>query len=179
MHNFPTYYSNPAMRYMQLTASNLIQNSEIECNDDLADLTDIHPKNKQDVGMRLAWLALNSTYNKTEYSNKKTAQYESHIVNQDQIIVTFKNVGGGLKTKDGATPAYFEICGSDKIFYPANAVVSGTNQVILTSPDVLRPVAARLGWSYVKTTNLVNSESLPVSVFKTYTWSDLQEEPNL
>jgi len=164
------------MRYMQAKASELISNSGIECNDDVANLTNIHPTNKQDVGLRLAWLALYKNYGKSEYNNKITSLYQSHQIDGNQVTITFKNVGTGLKTKDQLAPTMFEIAGSDKVFYPATATISGTDKVILSSSNVTNPVAARLGWSYTKTTNLVNSENLPVSVFKTYSWLDVTEE---
>ena len=176
LHNFPTYYANPTMRYIQAQASELIANSGIESNDDIGNQTNIHPTNKQDVGLRLAWLALNKTYGKTEYNNKITSFYQSHQIEGNQLTVTFKNVGAGLKTKDQLAPTMFEIAGSDKVFYPATATISGTDKVVLSSSSVANPVAARLGWSYIKTTNLVNSENLPVSVFKTYSWLDTTEE---
>lgn len=176
LHNFPTYYANPTMRYIQAQTSELIANSGIECNDDVANLTNIHPTNKQDVGLRLAWLALNKTYGKTEYENKMTSLFKEFSIDGNQVTITFKNVGTGLKTKDELAPTMFEIAGSDKVFYPATATISGTDKVILSSSSVANPVAARLGWSYIKTTNLVNSENLPVSVFKTYSWLDATDE---
>ena len=173
---FPTYYANPTMRFIQTNASELIPNSGVESNDDIADLNNIHPTNKQDVGLRLAWLALNKTYGKTEYYNKLTPLFKEYSVESNQVTVTFKNVGDGLKTTDGLAPTMFEIAGSNKIFYPANATISGTDKVILSNPNVTNPIAARLGWSYIKITNLVSTENLPVSVFKTYNWLDATEE---
>ena len=69
----------------------------------------------------------------------------------------------------------FEICGSDKVFYSADAKISG-NTVELSSSQVPVPVAARMGWSYTKITNLRSNENLPVSVFRTYQWQDETEE---
>jgi len=174
---FPTYYANPTMRFIQMNASDLILNSGVESNDDIGDLTTIHPANKQDVGLRLAWLALNKTYGKTEYYNKLTPFFKEYSIYANQLRITFKNVGDGLKTIDGLPPTMFEIAGSNKVFYPANATISGIDKVILSNPNVTNPIAARLGWSYIKTTNLVSTENLPVSVFKTYNWLDTTEEP--
>lgn len=174
--NYPTYYANPTMRFMQANAATLIPNSGIESNDDIADLNDIHPKNKQDVGLRLAWLALSKHYGKDAFKDNVTALYKSHTIDNNQVTVTFDYVGNGLKTRDSEAPTMFEIAGVDKVFYPASATISGTDQVILTSANVPVPVAVRLGWSYTKITNLVNSEDLPVSVFKTYNWLDSSEE---
>lgn len=174
--NYPTYYANPAMRFMQAKASDLIPNSGFESNDDIADLNDIHPKNKQDVGLRMAWLALGKNYGKEAYKDKITSTYKSHTIENNQITVTFDKVGTGLKTRDNEVPSMFEIAGNDKVFYPATATISGKDQVVLSSPNVSAPIAVRLGWSYTKITNLVNSEDLPVSVFKTYNWLDSSEE---
>jgi len=174
---FPTYYANSTMRFIQTNASEMIPNSGIESNDDIADLNNIHPTNKQDVGLRLAWLALNKNYGKSEYYNKLSPTFKEYSISGNQVTITFKNTGDGLKTNDGLAPTMFEIAGSDKVFYPANATISGIDKVILTNPNVPNPIAARLGWSYIKITNLVSIENLPVSVFKTYSWLDTTEEP--
>jgi len=162
---------------MQANASEMIPNSGIESNDDIADLTTIHPTNKQDVGLRLAWLALNKTYGKSVYYNKLTPIFKDYTISGNQVTIAFKNAGDGLKTNDGLAPTMFEIAGSNKVFYSANATISGIDKVILSNPNVPNPVAARLGWSYIKTANLVSMENLPVSVFKTYSWLDATEEP--
>jgi len=174
--DFKTYYSNPKMRFMQQRASELIANSGVECNDDIGDLNDIHPQNKQDVGLRFAYLALNKKYNVSSYDNFLSPLFSEYNTNGNQVTVMFRNVGTGLKTMDGQSPTQFEICGEDRIFYPAEAVIEGTNKVKLTSASVTSPVAVRLGWSFVNTTNLTSSENLPVAVFKTYDWEETSEE---
>ena len=175
-HNFPTFYANPTMRFMQVKASKLIPYCALECNDDIANLNNIHPKNKQDVGLRLAWLALNLTYGKEEYTNKRTPLFENYEISANKVTVNFKHTGKGLKTIDGKPPTMFEIAGEDRIFFSADAVISGKNNVILSNSNISNPIAVRLGWSYVKRTNLVSSENLPVSVFKTYEWTEIKEE---
>lgn len=173
--NYLTNYANSATRFAQLKASTLIPNSGIICNDDIADLNDIHPKNKKDVGIRFASLALADKYKKSGFINKKSPVFERHTVNDRKIIIEFKYADEGLKTRDGAEPTMFEISGPDRVFHPARAVIS-KNKVELLSPMVANPTAARLGWSYTKTTNLVSNFGLPVSVFKTYDWKDEVEE---
>lgn len=175
--DFPTYYANSTMRFIQTNASEQIANSGVESNDDIGDLSTIHPINKQDVGLRLAWLSLFKTYGKSEYYKKLTPIFKEYSIDGNQLTVTFKNVGDGLKTNDGLQPTMFEIAGSNKVFYPANSTISGTDKVVLSNPNVTNPIAARLGWSYIKVTNLVSAENLPVSVFKTYSWLDATEEP--
>ncbi|MBD1432496.1 hypothetical protein H8B06_06660 [Sphingobacterium sp. DN00404] len=173
MYNFQTNYANPNMRFAQLQASKRIANSGIICNDDIADLDDIHPKNKKDVGLRFAYLALAAHYKKED--GDRSPIFDGFTVDGNKLIVDFQFASTGLKTKDGLAPSQFEIAGVDKVFYPADAVIAG-NKVLLTSSRVPHPIAARLGWSYTKISNLVGSSGLPVSVFKTYAWADPEEE---
>lgn len=173
--NFPTYYANPAMRFAQEKAAELIQNSGVTCNDDIADLNDIHPKNKQDVGLRLAYLALADKYRRTDFENKKCPVFNSYIIEGNKLTVEFKYAEEGLKTRNSVAPTMFEIAGTNRVFYPASATIIG-NKVELTSSSVANPVAARLGWSYINTTNLTSAFGLPVCVFKTYDWPDETEE---
>ena len=93
----------------------------------------------------------------------------------NKIIIRFNFADTGFKTTDGNPPSLFEICGEDKVFYVANAKISGS-VIELTSANVLAPVAARMGWSYTRVTNLRTTDNLPVSVFKTYQWADNTEE---
>ncbi len=173
--NFRTNYSNPAMRFSQAEATKNITGTAIEVNDDIGNVSDIHPTNKKDVGLRLAYLALAQTYGKSNYSSLRCPVYKDMSVSGGKITVNFNFAAGGLKTSDGNSPTMFEICGADQIFYPATAKISGTS-VELTSPSVPSPVAARMGWSYTKVTNLRSANDLPVSVFKTYQWADATEE---
>ncbi|MDR1683510.1 MAG: sialate O-acetylesterase, partial [Candidatus Symbiothrix sp.] len=174
--SYPTNYSNPALRFVQTKASESIALSGIEVNDDIVgDVTNIHPKNKQDVGLRLAYLALSEKYGKSQYNAFRCPIYDSFSVSGNKLTVQFKYAEAGLKTSDNAAPALFEICGADHVFYPANALINGS-AVELTSPNVAVPVAARMGWSYTNVTNLRSVNNLPVSVFRTYDWTDTTEE---
>lgn len=173
--NFETNYSNPAMRFVQAKTAESIARCAVQVNDDIGDTDNIHPINKQDVGLRLAYLALGQTYSKSEYATKRSPVYDSYTVSGNKLTVTFRHAQAGLKTSDGAAPSMFEICGADHLFYPATAVIAG-DKVELTAQQVPQPVAARLGWSYTKITNLCSNDGLPVSVFRTYDWTDETEE---
>lgn len=174
--NYPTNYANPAMRFIQSKTSELIENSGITVNDDLVeDVKSLHPKNKKPVGARLAWLALSKTYKRSLYNEYLCPLYDGYSISDSKLTVRFINVQGGLKTSDCQAPSMFEICGSDKIFYPADAVIRGST-VELTNANVAIPVAARLGWSYTKVTNLRSVHGFPVGVFRTYNWTDESEE---
>lgn len=174
--NFLTNYANPALRFAQTEASEKIPNSGLICNDDIADINDVHPKNKQDVGIRFAYLALSEKYGLSEFRNKKSPILDKVTLEGNSILLDFKYAENGLKTRDDKAPTLFEITGAEKVFYPAIATIINNNQVRIISSSVPYPVAARLGWSYIKTTNLISDFGLPVSVFKTYNWKDSTEE---
>lgn len=173
--DYKTNYSNSAMRYMQAVASEKINNSGVEVNDDIGDIDNVHPTNKKDVGLRLAYLSLSDTYQKDAYSEKKCPIYDYFEIDGNKITIHFKYASQGLKTSDSETPSFFEIAGTDSVFYPANATIS-ENTIILSNDNITNPIAARLGWSYVNVTNLRSSNGLPVSVFRTYDWEDKMEE---
>jgi len=138
---------------------------------DIGDEKDIHPKNKQDVGYRLALNALAKTYGKSvEYSGP---EYKSQKIEGNKIILTFDNIGKGLKVKSryGYVQG-FTIAGSDKKFHWARADLIGNNQVAVYSDAVKQPVAVRYGWANnPDDVNLYNSENLPASPFRTDNWA--------
>lgn len=134
---------------------------------DIGDANDIHPRNKLDVGKRLAVWALAETYNqKIEPSGPL---YDSFSVKDDKIRVKFKYVGGGLKTSDGGPPKGFAIAGADHKFVWAETSVQG-DTVIVWSKDVARPVAVRYAWADNPVANLYNQAGLPASPFRTDDW---------
>jgi len=137
---------------------------------DIGDAKDIHPKNKQEVGRRLALIALAKTYGqKINYSGPV---YQSNKVEGKQIRLTFGNTENGLKAADGATLTGFAIAGADKKFYWAKASIQG-NQVIVSSDQVANPVAVRYAWGNNPVCNLVSKDGLPASPFRTDTWQGL------
>ena len=135
---------------------------------DITNIDDIHPKNKQDVGKRLALWALAQEYGDKDrvYSGPL---YDSVTIEDGKATVHFSNVGGGLKTRDGNAPTDFTIAGADETFHPAQAKIDG-DTVVVWSDDVPRPVAVRFGWTNVAEPNLTNAEGLPASPFRTDAW---------
>ncbi len=130
---------------------------------DLGNLKDIHPKNKAPVGRRLAALALNKTYGmKGIVCDFPT--FADMQAKKSQLIVKFDHALG-LKTRDGKAPDWFEICGSDKKYYPATAKIS-RNKIILTSSKVAKPVGVRFAWYMTATPNLINAAGLPAGPFR-------------
>jgi sialate O-acetylesterase len=134
---------------------------------DIGDPNDIHPRNKLDVGKRLAAWALTETYHqKVEPSGPL---YDSFTVKDDKIRVQFKHIDGGLRTSDGGPLKGFAIAGADHKFVWANASVEG-DAVVVWSKDVARPVAVRYAWADNPVCNLYNAAGLPASPFRTDDW---------
>lgn len=141
---------------------------------DVGNPKDIHPTNKQDVGLRLALNALQHTYGKNLVGSGP--RYKAMKIRNNQAILSFDYVGGGLKTanKYGYLEG-FEIAGEDQQFYFARAEISGPN-VIVSHPKVKKPVAVRYAWSDSPVdANLYNQEGLPASPFRTDQWKGLTE----
>jgi sialate O-acetylesterase len=141
---------------------------------DIGNSTDIHPKNKQDVGKRLAAIALRNVYGKNIVSGGPV--FQSMKITGSQAILTFTNTGGGLIAKGNDGKIFgFEIAGEDKVFHPAVAVASG-NMVVVTSTSVPHPIAVRYGWTDdAGSDNLFNKEGFPAAPFRTDAWKGVTE----
>jgi sialate O-acetylesterase len=132
---------------------------------DIATLDDIHPPNKQDVGKRLALLALKHDYGFTE-TIAHSPEMDSMELLGDRLKVTFGNSGGGLKTRDGKSPTHFELIGpSSRGYRAADAVIDG-DSVVLSSAEVEKPVAFRFAWNKLAEPNLTGASGLPVAAFR-------------
>ena len=140
---------------------------------DVGEANDIHPKNKKDPGERLARWALAKDYGKQLiYSGPL---FKSSEVKDGAIRVTFDQSGAGLKSRDGGPLKRFEIAGADKVWKWADAKVDGTDSVLVSSAEVKTPVAVRYAWAAnPEGANLVNSDGLPASVFRTDDWDDVE-----
>ena len=145
-----------------------IPNTGMAVTTDIANLYDIHPKNKKDVGYRLSLWALAKTYGQKDlvYSGPL---YKSMSFEGNKIRIQFDYVGSGLISLDDQPLSWFTIAGSDRTFYKARAEISG-DSVLVWSERVFEPVAVRLGWHQLATPNLGNKEGLPASPFRTDRW---------
>ena len=146
-----------------------LPNTGMAVTTDIGNAKDIHPTNKQDVGKRLAAIALNNVYGvKMVYSGP---MYKSQEIKGNQIVLTFDNIGSGLTTSDSNSILKgFEIAGADKVFHSAKAIIKN-NQVIVSSENVPNPVAVHYGWADDDTEiNLFNKEKFPASPFRTDDW---------
>ncbi|MDD4991227.1 MAG: sialate O-acetylesterase [Paludibacter sp.] len=146
-----------------------LTNTGIATTIDIGNGENIHPKNKQEVGRRLALLAAANTYGQNVVSCGPV--YNSFKIDGAKIVIKFNSIGGELKSKDGKILTGFAIAGVDKNFYWANAEISG-DKVIVSCPAVEFPVAVRYAWSNNPDCNLYNAENLPASPFRTDNWNE-------
>lgn len=151
------------LREAQLLAAASVPNCAMAVITDVGDPKDIHPRKKQPVGARLALAARAIAYGeKIEFSGP---QYRNMTAKDGQIVLHFDHVGKGLEARDGALKG-FAICGDDKKFVWAKAEIVG-NTVVVSSPEVAKPVAVRYGWVDCPVVNLWNKDGLPASPFRT------------
>jgi sialate O-acetylesterase len=151
------------------TACLKIANTGMAVTTDITEnVGDIHPRNKRDVGDRLALWALAKAYGKKDvvYSGPL---YKSMKVDGGKVRLSFAHVGGGLKSRDGKALSEFEIAGEDGKFVPAEATIDG-KEVVVQSKDVEKPTQVRFGWRNVANPNLSNKEGLPAGPFRTKDW---------
>lgn len=127
---------------------------------------DIHPKNKQEVGRRLALVALAGSYGKNVSSSAPV--FQNYIIKGDKMELDFGQKQDGFKIKD-TTLKGFTIAGPDRVFYSAEAMVQN-GKIIVSSPKVSVPLAARYGWADNPDCNLYGENGLPVAPFRTDCW---------
>lgn len=131
---------------------------------DIGNLTDIHPKNKQEVGRRLALWALAKDYSRDiAYSGPL---FKSVAFEKGQARLSFTHTDGGLSTRDGKAPTHFEIAGIDNVFHAAVATIDGED-VVVSSDKVSEPKSVRHAFSNDAMPNLANKAGLPASSFRT------------
>ncbi|SFS68400.1 sialate O-acetylesterase [Zhouia amylolytica] len=154
------------VRDAQLNTLKTVSNTGMAITNDIGDLTNIHPTNKQDVGKRLALWALAKTYGVKgiDYSGPLYSDYEIY---RNKILVSFDHVEK-LMTKQRHISC-FEIAGEDKVFYPAKAKIKG-NKVQVWAKEVPNPVAVRFGFTNEALPSLFDESGLPASAFRTDNW---------
>ena len=163
------------LREAQSMATSL-PNTGMAVTIDVGDPKDIHPRNKQDVGKRLAALALQKTYGIKLIASGPV--HKSMQVYGSSIAIQFTNADKGLITKPASNSniAGFEIAGADQHFYVAKATIKG-NTVMVSAPEVTKPVAVRYAWADdASLANLFNTEGLPAAPFRTDNWKLITEE---
>lgn len=151
-----------------------LPNTGMAVTTDIGEANDIHPRNKQDVGKRLAAIALNQLYNTKMVDGGP--MYQSMKVEGNKIRLAFTSTGGGLLVKDkyGYLKG-FELAGADQKFYYAKAWTEG-NEVVVSCDAVPQPVAVHFAWAdNPEDANLFNKEGFPAVPFRTDTWKGITE----
>jgi sialate O-acetylesterase len=151
-----------------------LPNTGMAVTTDIGEAHDIHPRNKQDVGKRLAAAALYQVYGQEIVHSGPT--FATMKKEGNKIILSFNNKGGGLMAKDkyGYLKG-FEIAGSDQQFKYAKAHIEN-NQVVVYQDGITDPAAVRYAWAdNPEDANLYNKEGFPAVPFRTDTWKGITE----
>ncbi len=145
-----------------------LPNTGMAVTTDITELMDIHPKNKRDVGHRLALWARSRLYGETGLVPSGPL-YKTMAVEGSKVRLSFDHAGGGLAVNDGQPLKWFEIAGADRTFYRAEAAIDGET-VVVSNRLVAAPVAVRFGWHQMAVPNLINKAGLPASRSRTDRW---------
>ena len=158
----PSNDSWPRLRAAQMKTALTVPNAGITITTDIGDEKDIHPKDKADVGLRLALVALAKTYGqKVEFSGPTV---QSVTPQGESLAVNFAHAEGGLSLK-GDRARVFAVAGADRNWFWATPRIEG-NRVILTSPVVPKPIYVRYAWSNLPRATLYNGAGLPAPPFE-------------
>ena len=150
------------------TATLALPNTGMAVTTDIGNLRDIHPRNKQDVGRRLALWALAKDYGRDDVTYSGPL-YKAMAIEGNTIRLTFEHVGSGLTARDEKPLTWFQIAGEDKEFVEAKATID-SDTVIVSNDTIENPVAVRFGWHQSAEPNFINKEGLPASPFRTDAW---------
>ncbi|MBR4995937.1 MAG: 9-O-acetylesterase [Alistipes sp.] len=165
----PTESTWAELREAQTMAAQLVPNTGMAVTIDIGEAGDIHPRNKQEVGRRLALQALNKTYGMAiECSGP---MFDSYEVDGEIIRIKFSSTAKGLVVK-GDKLEGFTIAGADHKFHWAEAKIVG-DCVEVSCKDVPRPLAVRYAWAHNPLGNLYNTAGLPASPFRTDSWQGI------
>ncbi len=167
-YNYGDKGTSEYLREQQELTTKTVPNTGMVVVSDLVDnVKDIHPRNKVDVGKRLANYALAETY-KQNVGAYKSPAFQSMQVEKDKIRLSFSNVITGLKST-GKTPMQFLIAGDDQKFVPATAKIEGSS-IVLSSKLVKTPVAVRFCFDDTSMPDVFSNEGLPLAPFRTDKW---------
>jgi sialate O-acetylesterase len=142
---------------------------------DIGEAKDIHPKNKQDVGKRLALWALAKDYGKDVVCC--SPMFKSMTCRGAELVVQFDHPGGGLMAKDGPVVKGFAVAGADRKFVWAETKIVG-DTVVVSSPQVPQPLAVRYAWADNPVCNLYSKAGLPVCPFRSDDWPGITVPKN-
>ncbi|HTF29416.1 MAG TPA: sialate O-acetylesterase, partial [Flavitalea sp.] len=177
--NFPFYYvqiapyrykkanSGALLREAQLKSAEYPNTGMVVITDLVTDVNDVHPKDKHNVGYRLANLALSEHYQIPGLPHKYPMPGDMHVI-KNRIMISIKNAPNGLTTK-GAPARELYIAGTDSVFHLAKASTKDTT-ITVWNKDVKDPIAVRFSFSDTAIGNIFSGEGLPLSPFRTDKW---------
>jgi len=181
---FPFYFVQIApFTYEKPFTGALLREAQLKCLatpntgmavtlDNAEDVSDIHPKNKLDVGKRLALWALNKTYGMTEFSFSGPLYSDMKLAG-NKIVLKFNHADGGLRLAN-TSKNNFTVAGVNHVFYPATVKMEG-NTLIASSAEVKQPKAVRYAFTNTSEATLFNGAGLPASSFRTDNWDIITE----
>jgi len=155
----------PRLWEAQADALRIAHTGMIVTTDLVDDLYDIHPRDKQTVGLRLANLALNQTYGRQDIAAFGPT-FRALAIDGKEAILRFDHADG-LAARDAKPLSWFDIAGADGRYHAGDAVIRD-GQIIVTSELVPAPVAVRFGWDEAAQPNLVNRAGLPAVPFRSH-----------
>jgi sialate O-acetylesterase len=133
---------------------------------DIGAAHDIHPKNKQEVGRRLALVAKAQVYGiPGEFSGPV---FDGATREGNALRVRFTHAGAGLIARGGAVTS-LEVAGADRVFHPASEVIEG-DTMLVSSWEANEPMAVRYAWTNSPLANLYNGDGLPAVPFRSDNW---------
>lgn len=163
----PNRGQNPEIRDAQLHTLRTVPHTGLVVTTDVGDSLDLHPRDKRTVGHRLALWALAKDYGQPNLAYSGPL-YQRMALHNGAVHLRFEHAAG-LRARDGGPLREFTVAGPDSVFRPARARIVGRT-VVVSSPQVARPVAVRFGWRHSPMPNLVNAAGLPASPFRTDAW---------
>jgi hypothetical protein len=144
----------------------MVTNTSMAVTIDIGEASNIHPQNKQDVGHRLALLALTDVYKLQ--TGSRGPSLAKHEVKDRAIVISFNHADSGLVSKGGELKG-FVLAGADQRWHPASAHIQG-ERVVVSCAEVTAPVATRYAWADNPECNLYNGAGLPAAPFRTDNW---------
>ena len=157
-------YEYASLREGQSNIRKIVPYTEMASTMDIAEPNDIHPRNKQDVGFRLAKIALANVY-KEPNTIFQGPDYQSYKIENNIIKINFTNTGTGLATNDGKEPKHFFIADEKGVLYEAKASIE-KNEVWLSADKVKNPTEIRYAFTNYPVTNFENKEGFPAIPFR-------------
>ena len=167
-YKYGVQYQGAAVREQESRVTRVQNTGMVVISDLVSDTADIHPKDKHDVGLRLANWALADTYHQQGITYKNPA-FQNMEIKGDKVIITCSDAPTGLMLKGKAAEELL-IAGDDKIFWPAQGHIEG-NKIIVSAAAVKKPVAVRYQFDNSGIGNIVGKEGLPLAPFRTDDWS--------